>query len=328
MTGTSSSLRSGHVPVLLDEVIDALAPRDGAVYADGTFGGGGYSQALLAAAQCTVWAIDRDPRAVARGQALVEQYGGRLHVVEGQFGEIDSLLGKYEVTALDGGLVLDVGFSSDQMDDPNRGFSFRDDGPLDMRMSASGPTAADLVNEASEQELADIIYRYGEERRARRVAAAIVAARAVRPLTRTGQLATVIRDALPRRRDGNDPATLSFQALRIHINDELGELERALAAAERLLTAGARLVVVSFESLNDRIVKRFMTARAKPAPRPSRHSPAADQAAEAPGKPSFRLTQRRPVRPSAEEIAANPRARSARLRAAERTDAPPMLEAA
>jgi len=328
VTGTSSSLRSGHVPVLLDQVIHALAPRDGAVYADGTFGGGGYSQALLAAAQCTVWAIDRDPRAVARGQALIEQYGGRLHVVEGQFGEIDSLLGKYEVTALDGGLVLDVGFSSDQMDDPSRGFSFRDDGPLDMRMSASGPTAADVVNEASEQELADIIYTYGEERRARRVAAAIVAARAVRPFTRTGELATVIRDALPRRRDGIDPATLSFQALRIHINDELRELERALAAAERLLTAGARLVVVSFESLNDRIVKRFMAARAKPAPRPSRHSPVADSDTDAQLKPSFRLLGRRPVRPSAEEIAGNPRARSARLRAAERTDAPPLLEAA
>jgi 16S rRNA (cytosine1402-N4)-methyltransferase len=312
----------------LDEVIDALAPRDNAVYADGTFGGGGYSQALLAAAQCPVWAIDRDPRAIARGQSLIEQYGGRLHIVEGQFGEVDRLLGTYGVKELDGGLVLDVGFSSDQMDDPARGFSFRDDGPLDMRMSASGPTAADVVNEASEQELADIIYNYGEERRARRVAAAIVAARAERPLTRTGDLAGVIRAVLPRRRDGIDPATLSFQALRIHVNDELGELERALAAAERLLTAGARLVVVSFESLNDRIVKRFMAARAKPAPRPSRHSPAADQDVGALSKPSFRLVHRRPVRPSAEEIAANPRARSARLRAAERTDAPPMLEAA
>ncbi len=259
---------------------------------------------------------------------LIEQYGGRLHVVEGRFGEIDRLLGTYDVSALDGGLVLDVGFSSDQLDDPSRGFSFRNDGPLDMRMSASGPTAADVVNEASEQELADIIYTYGEERRARRVAAAIVAARAERLLTRTGELAAVIRDALPRRRDGIDPATLSFQALRIHVNDELGELERALAAAERLLTAGARLVVVSFESLNDRIVKRFMAARAKPAPRPSRHSPAVDRDAGAPRKPSFRLVNRRPVRPSAEEIAANPRARSARLRAAERTDAPPMLEAA
>ncbi len=328
MTGTSSSLRSGHVPVLLDQVIDALSPRDGAVYADGTFGGGGYSQALLNAARCTVWAIDRDPEAVARGQALEEQYGSRLHVVEGCFGEIDRLLGKYEVTALDGGLVLDVGFSSDQMENPDRGFSFRDDGPLDMRMSASGLTAADVVNQASEQELADIIYTYGEERRARRVAAAIVAARAVRPLTRTGELATVIRDALPRRRDGIDPATLSFQALRIHVNDELRELERALTAAERLLCAGARLVVVTFESLNDRIVKRFLAARAKPAPRPSRHSPAADEAKEASHAPSFRLLNRRPVRPNAAEVAANPRARSARLRAAERTDAPPLLEAA
>ena len=329
MTGTSSSLRSGHVPVLLDEVLAALAPRAGALYVDATFGGGGYSAALLEAAPCAVLAIDRDPEAVARGRALAERFRDRFEIVEGRFGDLDRLIGARAARGVDGGIVFDLGVSSYQLAEPARGFSFQADGPLDMRMDASGPSAADVVNSADEAELADILRRYGEERRARRVAAAIVAARRRQPLTRTAELAEVVRAAVPRARDGIDPATRSFQALRIFVNDELGELERALGAAERLLVAGARLVVVSFHSLEDRIVKRFLGLRARPAPKSSRHSPEAGAGREvAAAPPSFRLLHRRPVRPQAAETEANPRARSARLRAAERTAAPAWQEAA
>lgn len=327
MTGTLPSLRSGHVPVLLAEVLDALSPRDDALYVDGTFGAGGYSRAILQAAKCTVWAVDRDSQAVARASSLTTSHADRFNIIEGRFGDLENLLAGHGITHVDGGLVFDLGISSFHVDDPARGFSFREDGPLDMRMGGDGPTAADIVNQASEAELADIIYRYGEERRARRVAAAIVAARAERPFTGTGQLASVVRSVVPRTRNGVDSATRSFQALRIHVNDELGELERVLGAAERLMLAGARLVVVSFHSLEDRIVKRFLGQRARPAPRASRHSPgAADD--DVTRTPSFRLLQRRTVKPTAAEIAGNPRARSAQLRAAERTDAAPWSEAA
>ena len=329
MTGTSPSLRSGHVPVLLNEVVAALAPRAGALYVDATFGGGGTSEALLEAAACTVIAIDRDPDAAARGGALANRYRGRFEFAAGRFGDIERLLGDRAARGVDGGIVFDLGVSSYQLAEPARGFSFRADGPLDMRMDKSGPSAADVVNDTGEAELADILRRFGEERRARRVAAAIAKARRERPLTRTDELAEVIRGALPPAHGGIDPATRSFQALRIYVNDELGELERALCAAERLLVAGARLVVVSFHSLEDRIVKRFLARRARPAPLSSRHSPEAragrDAGAEA---PSFRLLTRRAVRPSAAEMAANRRARSARLRAAERTAAPAWREAA
>ena len=326
MTGTPPSHRSGHVPVLLNEVLEFLAPRDGALYVDGTFGAGGYSRAIVGAADCTVWALDRDAAAVARAADLTAGHVDRFNIIEGRFGDLENLLRAHGVSEVDGGLVFDLGMSSYHIDDPARGFSFREDGPLDMRMGRDGPTAADVVNQASERELADIIYRYGEERRARRVAAAIVAARAERPFTSTGQLASVVRSVVPRTAKGIDPATRSFQALRIHVNDELGELERVLAAAERLMLAGARLVVVSFHSLEDRIVKRFLGRRAKPMPRPSRHSPDLDTGP--PPAPSFRLMQRRAVKPGEDEIAGNPRARSARLRAAERTDAAAWREAA
>lgn len=308
-----------HLPVLLGEVLDALAPVDGGVYVDCTFGAGGYTQALLAAGRTTVYALDRDPEAVAIGRALAASYPGRLHMIEGRFGDFDAQLQAAGVDRVDG-VVFDLGVSSPQIDRAERGFSFRMDAPLDMRMEREGRTAADLVNTLSEGELAKIIFEYGEERMARRVARAIVQARALRPITRTGQLASIVRGMVPRSPDGLDPATRTFQALRVAVNDELTELDRGLAAAERILPTGGRLVVVSFHSLEDRIAKDFLRRRAIGAPAPSRHLPV--QAGAGQRHPSFRLLTRRPVIPTAAEVAANPRARSARLRAAERTAAP------
>jgi 16S rRNA (cytosine1402-N4)-methyltransferase len=310
-----------HVPVMLPEVLRLLAPRDGGIYLDGTFGGGGYAQAILEAAPCTLWAIDRDPDAIARGASLVAGFPGRLHLIHGRFGNMLDLLAERGVTALDG-VVLDVGVSSFQIDDPARGFSFRGDGPLDMRMERAGPTAADLVNTLPERELADLLFEFGEERASRRLARAIVAARAEAApgrepgITTTGRLASIIRGVLPPDRSGNHPATRSFQALRIRVNDELGEIERALDQASRLLSPGGRLVVVSFHSLEDRIVKRFMGEAAGRSPAPSRHDP---RGLAARPTPHFRLLTARAMRPGPAETNANPRARSARLRALERT---------
>ena len=306
----------GHQPVMLREVAAALAPRDGGIYVDGTFGAGGYSRALLEAARCTVWAIDRDPSAVAGAAPLVREFTGRLTVLAGRFGEMDRLLAAQGVEAVDG-VALDLGVSSMQLDIAERGFSFGRDGPLDMRMEQAGESAADVVNGRAERELAAIIFEYGEERWARRIAKAIVAARTERPITRTAELATIVRRMVRRSADGIDPATRTFQALRIHVNDELGELDRGLRAAERLLAENGRLAVVAFHSLEDRRVKRFLAARAGRTPRPSRHAPErTDHRA-----PSFRLITRRPQTPAADETAANPRARSAKLRVAERTGA-------
>jgi 16S rRNA (cytosine1402-N4)-methyltransferase len=316
---------AAHVPVLLDEVIEALAPRDAAVYVDGTFGAGGYSRAILVRApRCRVVAIDRDPAAVARGATLAETHGrDRLTVLEGRFGAMDTLLAAAGFEAV-AGVALDLGISSPQIDDPARGFSFRADGPLDMRMGRDGTSAADLVNTLPEDELAEIIREYGEERFARRVARAIATARRSQPIARTGELASIVRGAIPAASaasGGIDPATRTFQALRIAVNDELGELGRGLAAAERVLAPGGRLAVVSFHSLEDRHVKNFLRERSDAAPRGSRHLPpqAAGRAARA---PSFRLLGRKPVMPGETELRRNPRARSARLRAAERTEAP------
>jgi 16S rRNA (cytosine1402-N4)-methyltransferase len=303
-----------HVPVMLTEVIGLLAPRGGGVYLDGTFGGGGYAAAFLAAAPCTVWAIDRDPDAIARGASLAARYPGRLHLLHGQFGDMLHLLGRQGLTRLDG-IVLDLGVSSFQLDDSRRGFSFRADGPLDMRMSRSGPTAADVVNSLSERELADLLFELGEERASRRIARAIVGARAEQPILTTGRLAAIIRGVLPPDRSGIDPATRSFQALRIRVNDELGEIERALEQAGQLLAQAGRLIVVSFHSLEDRIVKRFMTGAAGRSPAPSRHDP---RGLTARPEPRFRLLTARALRPGAREVQQNPRARSARLRALER----------
>jgi 16S rRNA (cytosine1402-N4)-methyltransferase len=304
---------SGHVPVMLPQVVSLLSPRDGGRYVDATFGGGGYAEAILSVAACTVWAIDRDPDAIARGAHLAARYPG-LHLIHGQFGDMLALLAERGITALDG-VVFDLGVSSFQLDQPERGFSFRGEGPLDMRMSRSGSSAADLVNALSERELADVLFELGEERASRRIARAVVAARARQPITTTAQLAAIIRGVLPPDRSGIDPATRSFQALRIKVNDELDEIERGLAQASELLAPGGRLIVVSFHSLEDRIVKRFMSDAAGRTPAPSRHDP---RGLVARARPGFRLLTPRPLRPTAPELTANPRARSARLRALER----------
>ncbi len=325
-----------HIPVMLPQVLRHLAPAPGNIILDGTFGGGGYASAILEAAPCTLWAIDRDPAAIARGAVLAARHPGRLHLLQGRFGDMVGLLAEHGVGELDG-VVLDLGVSSFQIDDPARGFSFRSDGPLDMRMAAAGPTAADLVNGLPEAELADTLYQFGEERLSRRIAHAIVAARSEAPITTTLQLAGIIRKVVPADRSGIDPATRSFQALRIRVNDELGEIERALQQGASLLAPGGRLVVVSFHSLEDRLVKRFMLGAAGRTPAPSRHDP---RSLMDPAKPSglralgaqrvpaelrvllgnraapdFRLLTNGAERPDADEARANPRARSARLRA-------------
>jgi 16S rRNA (cytosine1402-N4)-methyltransferase len=306
---------AGHVPVMLAEVLGLIAPKDGRAYLDATFGGGGYSRALLEAAACTVFALDRDPDAIARGAALAARFPGRLHLIEGRFGEMVALLADRGITALDG-VVFDLGVSSFQLDEAARGFSFRAEGPLDMRMGRAGTTAADLVNTLPERELADLLFEFGEERHARRVARAIVRARAEAPIETTARLAAIVRAAVPPSGDGIDPATRSFQGLRIAVNDELGELARGLAAAISLLAPGGRIVAVSFHSLEDRLVKRSLAEASGRAGKPSRHDPAALAAALA--APAFRLLTPKPLRPAEAEVAANPRARSARLRAAER----------
>jgi 16S rRNA (cytosine1402-N4)-methyltransferase len=308
-----------HIPVMLNEMLANLHPRDGAIYLDGTFGGGGYSQAILEHARCTVWAIDRDETAVARGADLAARYPGRLHLVHGRFGEMLTLLTRAGVHALDG-IVLDVGVSSFQLEDPARGFSFQLDGPLDMRMGRHGNgdsdrTAASLVNSLPERDLANLLFELGEERASRRVARAIVAARAEAPIETTGRLAAIIRAVLPPDKSGHHPATRSFQALRVSVNDELDEIERGLAQAARLVQPGGRIVVVSFHSLEDRIVKRFMTDVSGRTSAPSRHDPRGHARVSPTAR--FRLITPRALRPTGAEIAANPRARSARLRAVE-----------
>ncbi|HTT84028.1 MAG TPA: 16S rRNA (cytosine(1402)-N(4))-methyltransferase RsmH [Rhizomicrobium sp.] len=307
-------MSESHIPVLLDEVVAALAPRDGAYYIDGTFGGGGYTRALLERARCRVLGIDRDPDAIRRGAPLLRQFAGRLALVEGRYSAMQEILARQSETGSDG-VVLDLGVSSFQLDDAARGFSFRSSGPLDMRMERSGRSAADFVNTASEAELADVISKYGEERHARRVARAIIAAR---PLSQTGELAQLVERAMGpgAARQRIHPATRTFQALRLYVNDELGELERGLAAAEQVLRPRGRLAVVSFHSLEDRMVKRFLAARCGRVPSGSRHAPLGTAAPA----PTFRLLPART--PGDAEIARNSRSRSARLRAAERTSIP------
>ncbi len=312
---------SQHIPVMLREVITALRPKDDGVYVDGTFGRGGYTRALLTEAKTHVFGIDRDPDAIEAGQSMVKEFAPRLKLVHGAFGDMDILLAQENVTAVDG-VALDLGVSSPQLDQAERGFSFMEDGPLDMRMGREGPSAADVVNDASERDLADMIFKYGEERFARRVAKRVVEAREKSRLARTLQLAEIVRKAVPRSSDGLDPATRTFQALRIVVNDEMGELSRGLCAAERLLKPQGRLAVVSFHSLEDRLVKDFMRERSSGASLASRHVPANDQRKE----PPFVLVTRKPQTPSADETASNPRARSARLRVAERTTAPALRE--
>jgi 16S rRNA (cytosine1402-N4)-methyltransferase len=328
MTARAPTPSGGHVPVMLAEVMKALAPRDGGIYVDGTFGAGGYTRAILDSCDCTVWAIDRDPDAIARANALAAAYRGRLHSVHGRFGAMESLLAERGVTMVDG-VALDLGVSSPQIDEAARGFSFRADGPLDMRMGKTGASAADVVNTADEETLADILYIYGEERRARAIARAIVRARAEKAIARTDELVAVVHRAIGPRVGPKgariDSATRTFQALRIHVNDELGELESGLADAERLLAPDGRLVVVSFHSLEDRTVKSFLSLRVGSSARPSRHQPSlSSRGTTRAAAPPFSLLTRKAARPSEAECAANPRARSARMRAAIRTGAPPI----
>jgi 16S rRNA (cytosine1402-N4)-methyltransferase len=300
-----------HVPVLIGPLVRAVAPVGG-VWLDGTFGAGGYTRALLAAGAARVIAVDRDPDALsAAGDWAAED--GRVTLCAGRFGELDRIAADAGVPGLDG-VVLDIGVSSMQLDQAARGFSFMRDGPLDMRMEQAGPSAADVVNRASEALIADILYRLGEEHAARRIARAVVAARAAGPITRTLDLARLIERVVPRGKPGNPhPATRSFQALRIAVNDELGELARGLAAAERALKAGGHLAVVTFHSLEDRMVKRFLQLRSGRAAGASRHAPEVPRI-----DPGFDMVTPRAVAPDAAEIDANPRARSAKLRVARR----------
>ncbi len=299
-----------HIPVLMDEVVVALAPAPGETIVDATFGAGGYTRALLAAG-ARVIAFDRDPDAIATGQAAALD---GLTLVHADFSAMVAALADLGEEQVDG-VTMDIGVSSMQLDQAGRGFSFQSDGPLDMRMSQEGPSAADFLNEADEAAIADVIYRYGDEPKSRRIARAIVAAR---PLVRTGDLATVVRRALGYKpHDKKDPATRTFQAIRIHVNRELDELAEGLAAAERVLKPGGRLAVVTFHSLEDRMVKRFLRDRSGGAPAGSRHAPQA----VAPAAPSFESVGRG-IRAGDAEVAANPRARSATLRMARRTAAP------
>jgi 16S rRNA (cytosine1402-N4)-methyltransferase len=311
-------LETPHHPVMLQEVVAAINPQDNCCYVDGTFGAGGYTKAILEAANCHVHAFDRDPNAIAAGQDLVETYAGRLTLHHACFGEMEQVLKEVGIASVDG-VVLDIGVSSMQIDEAERGFSFQKDGPLDMRMAQQGESAADFVNAADEKSLTLVLRNLGEEKRARRIAQAIVKQREEEPLERTSDLVRVVESVLGSAdRHKLHPATRTFQAIRIFVNNELGELVRVLASAERMLKPAGRLVVVAFHSLEDRIVKRFLTERSQEAAKPSRHLPLAAQEEYL---PSFRSLSRGAVKATEVEVSGNPRARSAKLRAAERTTA-------
>ena len=311
-----------HLPVMLHEVLAGIAPREGETILDGTFGAGGYSRALLQAARCQVVALDRDPNVRLLADALAREFPGHFLFVSGRFSHMLALLASQGIAAVDA-VVLDIGVSSMQIDDAARGFSFNKSAPLDMRMEQAGVSAADIVNSYPEAQLADILWRYGEEKDSRRIARAIVAARAIAPIETTAQLAEIIaRAAKPRGYQKTHPATRSFQALRIEVNQELEELEAALHAAEKLLRPGGRLVVVSFHSLEDRLVKQFLRARSGKTGGESRHAPLNLNTLPSMHRASFTLPKPEKQTSSAQEIAHNPRARSATLRIAIRTSEP------
>ena len=310
-----------HASVMLNEVVAAIAPADGDIIVDATFGWGGYSRAFLGHAACMVYGFDRDPAAAVRGRQIESEFGGRFALIEETFGSFDVSLTALGVPQIDG-IAFDLGVSSMQIDDAERGFSFMRDGPLDMRMGGARevdtPTAADVVNSTPEGELADIIWRYGDERKSRRVARAIVAQRKTKKITRTLELADIVARAVGGGASPIHPSTRTFQALRIHVNNELGQLEEGLRAAERMLAPEGRLAVVSFHSLEDRIVKNFLRERGGLAPTHSRHLPGQPNRR----LPSFTMPSRSVTKPTDQEISVNPRARSARLRAAFRTENP------
>ncbi len=313
----TSQLSSVHIPVMLEEVLHALRPEDGGVYVDGTFGAGGYTRALLEAANCTVYAIDRDPEAYARAVAMAEDFPNRLIPLQGCFGSMRDLLKTVSVERVNG-IVLDVGVSSIQLSTPERGFSFQTEGPLDMRMSKEGESAADVVNTASEKDIADIIFNYGGERASRRIANKIVRARASAKIETTSQLADIVHSVLPQNPGLKiDTATRTFQALRIYVNNELEELEKALIDAENLLLPEGRIAVVSFHSLEDRCVKSFLRERAGRQGNNSRHLP--EKVVDF--VPTFTIMASGGLKASVAEIEANPRSRSARLRCGIRTEA-------
>lgn len=304
-----------HLPVMLREVVSSLKPKDGGKYIDATFGAGGHSRALLAAADCKVLGFDRDPRTVAGSFGVVSEFGGRLTVVEANFSEMLEIAPRHGFDQVDG-ILFDFGVSSMQLDEAARGFSFRFDGPLDMRMSAKGISAADVVNKFEERELARIISALGEEKKAKFVARAIIEARKEKEITTTAELAKIAREAIHSKPGDIDAATRTFQALRIYVNDELGEIGKGLLAAEQLLKTGGVLAAISFHSLEDRLVKTFITSRSQ-APATSRHAPEVKVAPS-----SFKAVQRKALVAGEEEVRMNPRSRSAKLRVAERTDAP------
>jgi 16S rRNA (cytosine1402-N4)-methyltransferase len=303
-----------HIPVLIRPAVGWLEVRSGGLYVDATFGAGGFTRAILSTPGTRVIGIDRDRNAIARGAGLVAEAHGRLELVEACFSDLQSIVRGRAALGVDG-VVFDLGVSSMQLDEAARGFSFRLPGPLDMRMGGDGPNAADIVARASERDLAAVIAVLGEEHHARAIARAIVRTRTGQPLASTRALAELVERVAPGRGGALHPATRTFQALRIFVNDELGELARGLAAAEQVLKPTGRLVVIAFHSLEDRIVKTFLAERSR-APAASRHRPLSPAAA-----PTFRVLTRRPQTPDETELAANPRARSAKLRAAERTDA-------
>ena len=298
-----------HYPVMLPEMLKWLAPKDGGIYVDGTFGAGGYSRAILGAAKCKVFSIDRDPSTEVFAQTLKQEFGDRHVWLAGNFSDMVALLAREGVSEVDG-VVLDLGVSSMQLDNSERGFSFRNDGPLDMRMSDEGMNAADVVNTAEESELADILYYYGEEKQSRRIARAIGRARSLAPITRTGQLAEIIRSTIGKS-GKTDPATRSFQALRIHVNQEFAAIEAGLSAAQKLLRPSGRLVVVTFHSLEDRIVKRFIHSRCGKLGESSRHAP---ETTRRETTPHFLCPRPEKLTASEKELSENPRSRSATMR--------------
>lgn len=306
-----------HVPVMYDPMLSFMAPKDGETYVDGTFGAGGYTRGLLEASNCNVIAIDRDKQVLPTAEAFSKEFAGRFTLLLGPFGNMESLLKAHGVEKVDG-VVLDIGVSSMQLDQPERGFSFKQDGPLDMRMSGEGSDAADFVNHSSEEQIADVIYQYGGERMSRRIAKAIVEKRNIEPFTRTGQLAELVRSIVRQGKGKIDPATRTFQAIRIWVNDELGELERALEAAERILAPGGRLVVVTFHSLEDALVKRFLKARSPKKEHVSKYAKNGEKPLEK--HETFRIVTHKSVLPEKKEVEHNVRARSAKLRAAIRTE--------